>query len=49
MKPQKHLLGEQGERIAAAFLQKENCTIIARNYRFGKSEIDIIAQDGSAL
>jgi putative endonuclease len=37
--------GSDGERRAAEFLEKNNFSIIARNYRFGKyGEIDIIAR-----
>ena len=36
-------LGKKGEGIAVAFLRKKGFTILDRNYRFRKAEIDIIA------
>lgn len=41
--------GREGERIAAAYMEKCGMTILARNYRSGKSEIDIVAQDCDTL
>lgn len=38
-------IGQEGERIAAEYLINKNYTIIARNYRIGKAEIDLIAQN----
>ncbi|MCB0283277.1 MAG: YraN family protein [Calditrichaeota bacterium] len=40
---EKKALGLKGESLAAAFLEKNNHQIIARNYRSGRSEIDIIS------
>jgi putative endonuclease len=37
-------LGAKGEEAAAEFLRKNGHEILARNFRFGKAEIDIIAQ-----
>lgn len=37
--------GEEGEDIAAEYLQNIGYEIIERHYRFGKGEIDIIAKD----
>lgn len=37
-------LGKQGEEIAANFLEKAGYKILERNWRFRKSEVDIIAQ-----
>ncbi len=37
-------LGELGEQMAVDFLLQKGYTIIDRNWRFGKAEIDIIAQ-----
>lgn len=37
-------LGKQGEEMAVAHLQKNGYTILERNYRFQKAEVDIIAQ-----
>lgn len=41
--------GKLGEEKAAAFLQQSGYTIRARNYRYRKAEIDIIAQKGNVL
>jgi putative endonuclease len=38
-----HQLGQQGEQIAADYLQKKGYRIIERNYRYRRNEIDIIA------
>jgi putative endonuclease len=37
-------LGDKGEQLAVDYLLKNNYKIIARNYRFLKAEIDVIAQ-----
>ena len=37
-------LGKKGEEIAANFLATKGYRIIKRNWRFGKEEIDIIAE-----
>lgn len=42
-------LGQQGEDLAAVYLQKQGYTILDRNWRFGKEEIDIIARTGEEL
>jgi putative endonuclease len=39
-----HQLGVQGEQIAADYLVKKGYRIIARNYRYHRNEIDIIAR-----
>ena len=39
---QNQLLGQKGEQQAVEYLLKNNYQIISRNYRYGKSEIDII-------
>ena len=41
--------GKKGEKIAAELLLKKGYTILWRNYRYLKAEIDIIAQKGSIL
>jgi putative endonuclease len=38
-----------GEDLAASFLEGEGYRILARNYRFERGEIDIIAMDGGEL
>ena len=47
MKPTE--IGRMGEDLAVAFLQTKGFIILARNYRFGKAEIDIIAQKQNRL
>jgi len=42
-------LGKKGEQLAVDFLLKNNYTIIERNYRFDKAEVDIIAQKAEIL
>ncbi|MGB0851168.1 MAG: YraN family protein [Bacteroidia bacterium] len=42
-KNHKQQLGKEGENIASAHLVNKGYKILARNYRSGKSEIDIIA------
>jgi putative endonuclease len=44
-----HSLGAEGENIAARYLAGKGYRIIARNYRFRRNEIDIIAADGQVL
>jgi putative endonuclease len=41
--------GKKGEDLAAEYLQKQGYTVLERNYRFGRYEIDIIAQQGKFL
>lgn len=42
-------LGKKGEALAVEFLQKNNYTILERNWRFKKAEVDIIAQKNDVL
>ncbi|MEL6976451.1 MAG: YraN family protein, partial [Bacteroidota bacterium] len=42
-------LGVKGEQIAADFLMKNGYTILEKNYRYRKAELDIIAQKESTL
>lgn len=44
--------GEQGERLAAAFLQRRGYVVVARNWRSPRDrrdEIDVICRDGAVL
>lgn len=41
--------GRIGENIAAAYLMRSGFNIYCRNYRYGKSETDIIARDGDTV
>lgn len=42
---EKQKRGEEGEDIAADFLEDKGYKILYQNYRVGKDEIDIIAED----
>lgn len=47
MKP--HDLGVAGERIAERYLISRGYTILERNWRFAKAEVDIIAAEGEVV
>ncbi|NTW27888.1 MAG: YraN family protein [Coriobacteriia bacterium] len=49
MSDEKKKLGQRGEDAAAAFLERNGFTIIARNWRCTAGEIDIVALDGQSL
>ena len=42
-------LGKKGEQLAVDYLLQHGYTIIERNYRFDKAEVDIIAQKKDTL
>jgi putative endonuclease len=42
-------LGQYGEQLAAQFLIKRGCLIIAKNFRTRFGEIDLIAQAGDEI
>lgn len=42
-------IGKMGEDHAAAYLESLGWTILQRNWRYKKAEIDIIARDGEVL
>ncbi len=42
-------LGREGEEIAAQSLTEEGLRVVARNFRAGRGEIDIVAVDGDTL
>jgi putative endonuclease len=42
-------VGEEGERLAAAFLRRLGYKLLRRNWRAGGGEIDIIARDGEEV
>lgn len=42
-------LGTRGERAAARWLQRRGLRILARNFRVGRDEIDLIAREGDVL
>ena len=39
------LTGQKGERIAERWLRRHGCRILERNYRAGRYEIDLIAEE----
>ncbi len=41
--------GTQGEELACHYLQRAGYTILERNFRFCRGEIDIVATDGEYL
>jgi putative endonuclease len=41
--------GKAGEDLAARFLERIGFTIVERNYRFERGEIDLIAEEGDEL
>ncbi len=38
-------IGEEGEELAAAYLESKGYTILERNYHFEHAEVDIVAYD----
>jgi putative endonuclease len=44
-----HALGRWGEEQAARFLERRGWSILARNYRFGRREVDLVARKGGLL
>jgi putative endonuclease len=42
-------LGKKGEQLAVDFLLQQDYAIVERNYRFQKSEVDIIAKKEDTL
>ena len=41
--------GEQGEQLACQWLEAKGFSILHRNWRHGRDEIDIVARDGDFL
>ena len=41
---EKHILGKKGETIAKDYLLKKSYSIVEKNWRYLKAEIDLIAQ-----
>ena len=41
--------GRKGERAAVRFLKKQNYKILARNWSFGRYELDIVAQKDGCI
>ena len=44
-----HTFGRFGEDLAARFLERSGWSVVARNYRFGRKEVDLIATRGDVL
>ena len=44
-----HLLGRWGEQRAVRHLRARGWTILARNYRFGRKEVDVVARRGEVV
>ena len=42
-------LGDRGERMAAEYLERAGWTILARNFRLGHREIDLVARRGEVV
>lgn len=45
----KDVLGRHGEDAAARLLTSEGLTLVARNWRCGEGELDLVAVDGADL
>lgn len=45
----KRAIGNEGERFAVAFLERQGLLILGRNYTFNHGEIDIVAKEGDEL
>jgi len=46
---QNALVGNRGEELAAAFLERNGYAIVERNFRCKGGEVDIVAKDGNTL
>lgn len=44
-----HALGRWGEARAARFLEARGWTVLARNYRFGRREVDLVVRRGDLV
>ncbi|WP_034805684.1 YraN family protein [Intrasporangium oryzae] len=47
--PATRALGDYGERLACRHLREQGFTILERNWRCARGEIDIVAADGDCL
>ncbi len=45
----KRTLGAKGEQVAVKFLKKQGYTILQRNYRCNRGEIDVVCYDHGAV
>jgi len=46
---QHHVLGRHGEEMALEFLEENGFTVLEKNWRYRKAEVDLIATDGQTL
>lgn len=44
-----HDLGKKAEKLAASYLQNSGYTLLAKNYRYLKAEVDLIVQKENTL
>jgi putative endonuclease len=49
MPPDRQRLGREAEEAAARYLEQQNLTILARNYRCRTGELDIIAETAQGV
>lgn len=42
-------IGDEGEELAAAYLESKGYTILERNYHFERAEVDIVAYDNETF
>ncbi|MDH5760912.1 MAG: YraN family protein [Gemmatimonadota bacterium] len=42
-------LGRRGEALAAAYLEEDGWSILVRNFRFGRREVDLVVRRGDIL
>jgi putative endonuclease len=42
-------LGDRGEDLAARFLERSGWTLVDRNFRMGRKEIDLVARRGGVV
>ena len=45
MQTRKQILGQEGERIAEAYLRKKGYSLVERNYRCSVGELDLVVLD----
>ncbi|MBB5155526.1 YraN family protein [Saccharopolyspora phatthalungensis] len=45
----RHALGVEGERLAAALLERRGLTVLDRNWQCPQGELDIVATDGDTV
>ena len=45
----KKVVGNRGESIVASYLKEKGYKILERNFRSGRNEIDVVAEDGNSI